>query len=416
MLFKRKRQLAVETTPVRRRPSMDLSLTGLIYLSLMMFMGLAAINTQANLLFGVFGLMIGIVLVSYWISGAVLRKLDLARRLPDHATVGEPTSVAYDFQNKKRFWPSVSITVSELEGVEGFLKQPQGYLLHAAAGRTASIPVELVPKRRGRHTLGKHQISTSFPFGFIKRAVERTKGDVLMVYPPIGQVDPKLLQLARSAETVGPSVRPRRGGMDEFYGLKEYREGESPRFIYWRRSARTGTLVSREMTHVSPPRLILVVDTYIPNRNPAAHADVEMCIAMAASLASHAIEADLPVGLVAWNDGFTLVAPARGKRHRREILSLLAALPLNTRRGTDDLIAAAYEKMDAAATPVLFSPSAGGRGLAGETSGSSMLVIRPHTPQALRWFRFDARIDFAHTMPVEQQPPLFQGFPVDDTV
>ena len=35
---------------------------------MMMFMGLAAMNSQANLLFGVFGLMIGILLVSGVIS------------------------------------------------------------------------------------------------------------------------------------------------------------------------------------------------------------------------------------------------------------------------------------------------------------------------------------------------------------
>lgn len=381
---------------------MDVSLTGLVYLSLMMFMGLAAINTQANLLFGVFGLMIGIVVVSYWISGVVLRRLELNRRLPEHAVVGAPTSVAYDFKNRKRFWPSVSITVAELEGVEGFSKQPQGYLLHAAAGMTATVPVELVPKRRGVHNLGLHQISTSFPFGFIKRAVNRKQPATLLVYPPIGHVDPKLLQLAKSAETVGPTVRPRRGGMDEFYGLKDYREGESPRLIYWRRSARTGTLVSREMTHVSPPRLMLFVDTYVPDRTPAAHADVEMCIAMAASLASYAIEAELPVGIVAWNDGFRSIEPQRGKRQRREILNALAALPLNTKRNTEELVAAGYDAMDNAATPVLFTAGGG-------PPGGQTLVIRPHTPAALRWFRFDPKIDFAHAMPVDQQPPVYSA-------
>ena len=70
---------------------MDVSLTGLVFCSLAMFMGLAAINTQANLLFGVFGLMIGIGCISYWISGVVLRKLELDRKLPEHGTVGEPT-------------------------------------------------------------------------------------------------------------------------------------------------------------------------------------------------------------------------------------------------------------------------------------------------------------------------------------
>ena len=59
-------------TPVRRKPSLDFSITGLVYCSMMMFLGLAAVNTQANLLFGVFGLMIGVLLISGIISRAVL--------------------------------------------------------------------------------------------------------------------------------------------------------------------------------------------------------------------------------------------------------------------------------------------------------------------------------------------------------
>ena len=55
-------------------------------------------------------------------------------------------------------------------------------------------------------------------------------------------------------------LRPRRGGQDEFYGVKEYRRGENPRWIYWKRSARTGTLVTREMTLVTPPRILLLVE------------------------------------------------------------------------------------------------------------------------------------------------------------
>ena len=62
------------TTPVRRRPSLDFSVTGVVYISMMLFMGLAAINSQANLLFGVFGLMIGVLLVSGIISFVVLSR------------------------------------------------------------------------------------------------------------------------------------------------------------------------------------------------------------------------------------------------------------------------------------------------------------------------------------------------------
>jgi uncharacterized protein (DUF58 family) len=397
VLFRRKRTSpATQTgTPIRRRPGGDISVTGFVYFGLTIFMGLAAINTQANLLFGVFGLMVGIMFVSIWASGVVLRKIELTRRLPDHAIVGQPTSVAYEFKNRKRYWPSVSLTIAELEGVEAFARQPQGYVLHAAAGMTATIPVELVPKRRGLAQLGLHQIGTSFPFGFIKRAVERDRKDTLLVYPAIGMVDKRLLQMCKSAESMGPTVRPRRGGMDEFYGLKEYRQGESPRFIYWKRSARTGTLVSREMTHTSPPRITILLDTFIAQRTPAHHADVEICIAMAASLISFVLESDLPVGLVVWSDEFKIIEPQRGKRHRRDLLTMLAQLPLNTGHDASGLLAKARNAVDTLATPILISPQA-------ESRTGSMIAIRPHTRQAEELFKFDEKIEFAHAMPVTQ--------------
>src|SRR5947209_9108466 len=112
-------------TPVRRRPSLDFSLTGLVYCSMMMFMGLAAINSQANLLFGVFGLMIGILVVSGIVSRRVLKKLSVRRQLPDHAMVGAPAVISYQFSNQKWFWPSLSVTVAELDAADGFTRQPQ---------------------------------------------------------------------------------------------------------------------------------------------------------------------------------------------------------------------------------------------------------------------------------------------------
>src|SRR5258708_25063053 len=105
-------------TVVRRRPSLDFSITGLIYCSMMMFMGLAAINSQANLLFGVFGLMIGILVVSGTVSRIVLKRILVVRVLPKHGVVGESMTAYYEITNAKRFWPSLSVTLAELDGVE----------------------------------------------------------------------------------------------------------------------------------------------------------------------------------------------------------------------------------------------------------------------------------------------------------
>ena len=390
-------------TPVRRKPSLDFSLTGLVYVCMMMFMGLAAINSRANLLFAVFGLMIGVLLVSINLSRTVLRRLHIERVLPEHAVVGQRAAISYRFRNDKRFWPSFSVSLGELDGCDAFVNQPYTYMLHAAAGTSAVVPTDVTLRRRGLYTLDAYQISTSFPFGFIKRALIAEQKDTLVVYPALGQVDRRLLALCRSAEKTGAMMRPRRGGLDEIYGLKEYRPGENPRWISWKRSARTGVLVSKEMTQVSPPRLIIMVDSHVPQRTAAAHAAVERAIAMAASLADHVLETNMAVGLYTWSGQWTLLAANRGKRHRREMLTTLARLPLNVDHPADDLLNGTHELMKGGSTLVLVTGQPMQMSLADRLRGG-LLVVSGESLQGRQWFSFPKDLDFAHAMPPEQEP------------
>ena len=269
----------------------------------------------------------------------------------------------------------------------------------------AHVPAELYPTRRGLHELDRYQITTSFPFGFVKRATNRRDKDTVLVLPPIGEVSPRLLAMCRSAENTGASMRPRPGGNDEFYGVREFRSGENPRLIYWKRSARTGVLVSREMTQVSPPRLLLAVDHFAGNRTREEHARIERVIAMAGSLASMALDQELPVGLVAWSGHWVTLNPDRGKRHRDDLLSVLARLPLNTEHPIGDLLERIGTVLRSGTTPVLFTPRDVQLGL-GDRARGAMVVVSAASPLAESWFRFDPDIDFATVMPADQQPKL----------
>jgi uncharacterized protein (DUF58 family) len=388
-------------TAVRRRPAIDFSVTGVVYVAMMLFMGLAAINSQANLLFGMFGLMIGILLVSGIISRLVLKRLQIRRSFPENGAVGHPLTLVYQITNAKRFWPSLSVSVAELDGVEAFTTQPQAYMLHVAPGMTAAVPAIVIPKRRGLHELGEYQVSTSFPFGFVKRAITERRKDVILIYPPAARVDSKLLGMCRSNDLTGESARPSPGGSDEFYGVKEFRTGDNPRWIYWRRSARSGTLVSKEMAQMSPPRVLLLVDTYLITGRPDERAAVERCIAMAASLATVALEQGLSVGLVAWSGEWVTVAPTRGKRHRDDMLSLLSRLSRNTAHGISELMEHSQSVLHAGTTPIVFTPR-DTQNRPTSASRGGMLVITADSTRARSWFRFDDEIDFTTCMPPEE--------------
>ena len=392
-------------TPVRNWRGLDFSFTGFVYCSIMMLMGVAAVNTQANLLFAVFGLMVGVLLVSGVISRSVLRRLQVKRVLPEYAFVGKPTTVTYEFTNRKRLMPSFSVMLGEQDGTEAFTRQPVAYMLHAAPRMTATVPIELLPKRRGLHALARHQLSTSFPFGFIRRAVDRVEKDTIVVFPAMAEVDPRLMQLCRSADQSGATMRPRRGGDDEFYGVKEFRQGENPRNIYWRRSARTGVLVAKEMTKVAPPTLLILVDTLVDGAGEASAEQVERCIAMAGSLASSALESGLMAGLGAYIGGdetWLKAAPNRGKRHRRDLLSHLAQLPLNRTHGASALLESSRSMITAATTAVLITPQEI-PAWPGDAQRASLLVIGAGSAQAQRWFRVDPSTDFGQSVPADQR-------------
>jgi uncharacterized protein (DUF58 family) len=394
---------AAPVAQLRQRPGIFPSLTGIVYVLMMIFMGLAAMNLQANLLFGVFGLMLGIYIASGPISRSVLRKLRVNRILPEQAVVGAPVTLLYEFGNAKRFWPSFSVTLGEVDAAEAFVKRPVAYMLHAAPRTTATVPTEVIPKRRGAHVFDRYQLSTSFPFGFKRHMSYGRQHETLLVFPAIGQVDRKLLQLCKSADRSGATMRPRRGGDDEFYGVKEFRSGENPRSIYWRRSARTGVLVSKEMTQVSPPKLLILVDTFIQERSMAEHAAVEKTIAMAASLASHALAAGLMVGVYAWSGEWLGMNPNRGKRHRVDVLAQLAQLPLNMARDTQALVDASREFLPSGVTPVLLTPGETRAGMGEPRSG--VIIISAVSPQSTQWFKFDKTVDFSESMPWNQRPP-----------
>jgi uncharacterized protein (DUF58 family) len=392
-------------TPVRKRPGLDFSITGLVYSAMMLFMGLAAVNSQANLLFGVFGLMVGILLVSGVVSRVVLKRLKVKRNLPAHGVVGRAMLATYELANGKRFWPSFSIALSELDGADAFTKQPQCYLLHVAAKMTASVPAEFIPRRRGLHQFDRYQLSTSFPFGFVKRALSARHKDAILIYPPAAEVDNRVLAMCRSAENTGASMRPKPDGNDEFYGVSEFRQGDNPRHVHWKRSARTGVLVRKQMTQVSPPRLMLCVDTFLKDRTPAEHARIERSIAMAASLAAKALDDGLAVGLYAWSNGWSGINPDRGKRHRDDVLSVLARLPLNTEHDGAALLDRVVAFAKSGTSLIVFTPREMRLGL-GEQARGSMVVVSAASPAADAWFRFRDEVDFETCMPPEQQPKM----------
>jgi uncharacterized protein (DUF58 family) len=147
------------------------------------------------------------------------------------------------------------------------------------AGRGAAFKprVRATFPRRGRYTLEPLTVRSSYPFGLAGRAVQLLPPDDVIVLPRPARVDLERLRtwMFRSWAAADERRKQRRvvERAAEIHGLRDYRPGDPPRRIHWKATARRNRLTVREYEDAAPPRLLLVVDPWLPKAPPDADRD-----------------------------------------------------------------------------------------------------------------------------------------------
>ena len=141
--------------------------------------------------------------------------------------------------------------------------------------------------RRGKYRFRDLDLGTRAPFGFIERRVTVPLADEIVIYPKIGRLTRRWFQLQRLANENRMGKRHDRSSQqEEYHGLRDYRPGDSPRWIHWRTSARRGELMVKEFEQQNEQELALLIDPWQPRTKvPAELRDaMELAISLAATV------------------------------------------------------------------------------------------------------------------------------------
>jgi uncharacterized protein (DUF58 family) len=188
------------------------------------------------------------------------------------------------------------------------------------AGSTESVTYALPTDRRGEIPVGPLRLVRADPFGLARRVREYGERQTLLVRPRT--VALPLMPSGRNHHLEGPTTDTAPAGTVTFHALREYVVGDDLRHIHWRSSARTGTLMVRQLVDASLPQTTIVIDT---NENAYADADdFELAVDAAASVAAGAAAASFPVRVLT-GDG-PLVETKGGAHDIELILDRLARL------------------------------------------------------------------------------------------
>ena len=169
----------------------------------------------------------------------------------------------------------------------------------------------------------------------------------VLVTPSIASVRRyRLLAVQRRLRDAGVRVLRRRGEGTSFAGLREYVQGDDPRFIDWKASARRRALITREFSIEQGQTVLIVIDcgrlmTQLADDLPR----FEYALSSALVLADVAAGSGDQVGMLAFDDQVRAwVAPARGTEALRSVRAGL--IPLRATMAEPDY-ATAFRTLDA---------------------------------------------------------------------
>lgn len=122
-----------------------------------------------------------------------------------------------------------------------------------AANDTVAVELSVPALRRGRLTLGKITLSTTYPLGLVRAWAYVNLNMHCIVYPRPGPIhSPATAPDFQTGSRISSAV-----GSDDFIGFRAYQPGDSPRHIYWKALARDLPLLTKKFIAGETPGLWL---------------------------------------------------------------------------------------------------------------------------------------------------------------
>lgn len=304
-----------------RKRKVTLTREGFWFVLVTLFVLGGAVLREGNLLMLLSGLLAGMFAFGFVLAWLNLRRLEVRRVLPEGICAGDRLVVEMSATSTRRRFGSWAVVVADQvtfagdDGVRGQAldqgwtaaerkalagSSPGSQVQEAAsvpvffpqvlAGRTCQVAYQGRLLRRGRYRFGPLEISSRFPMTFFRAVTRVDREETLLVSPRLGRLTPRWVQMHREDELGSQHSGHRQGHVEaEFFGLRDWRNGDSRRWIHWRSSARRGSVVVRQFDERRNQDLLLLLDLWQPEQPTAAQLDnVELAVSFAATVLADA--------------------------------------------------------------------------------------------------------------------------------
>ena len=267
---------------------------GLYYIFILAFIVGGATLRDINLLFLLAAIMVGPLLLNWRFVVLAIRQLAVYRRLPDQIFAGRPFRVEIFGHSYRRQLGSWMLVVDDSIQPAAGGREREGdaktnarvVFPYVAAGDTEKATYQVTLRRRGRYQFGPMQVSTRFPMGLVKASAKLKRYEQIVVWPRLGRLTRDWLRIMVSDRRGRQPMPFRQGPIEgDYFGLREWRPGDSRRWIHWRTTAKMGKLAVRQFEQIHDQDLAMVLDLWQP-KDPSREdlGRVELAVSFAATV------------------------------------------------------------------------------------------------------------------------------------
>jgi uncharacterized repeat protein (TIGR01451 family) len=207
-----------------------------------------------------------------------------------------------------------------------------------APGERTEVTLRLQCTTRGVYELGALQAASLFPSALVKWPRRSPAKDRVLVYPRFTPLESLDVPHGRNYQPGGISVASQVGESTEFFGTRDWHDGDRTRDIHWPSFARTGRLVVKEFQEEFFVRLAMVLD--VQSRSVKEDALLEKALSLAAGMADVLARQEYIIDLFAAGPQVFHFQAGRALAHFEHILEILAAIESGERLDVEALEAA----------------------------------------------------------------------------
>jgi len=342
------RTFASETAsarPAKRR--LRITFGGLLFVVVNVLILLAGLNTEANLLLLLFGIGMGALTVNAVLPVLMLRRIEVDRIMPEGVVAERPFAIAYRVRNRRRGLRAWGLSITEMPVSDRPVRFPVVFIESLRPREEQRIETVGKCSHRSHLSLTGIRVACRYPFSLFACTAEIRLAGSLTVYPAMGRLRHDPWRTSATGQSQSARTTHDRENPEEFFGVREFREGDNIRWIHWRRSAHTGELVVREMIPLRQTRLVIMLDPWPASTGKEPRqstppgdfdAQAERIISAASTAICSGLEQGHRVGLICRCAEPVIIPPATGKAHRQRLLRELAAVRQGGRTPFDELI------------------------------------------------------------------------------